>query len=373
MTTKSDPTFENRLAFLESIPTCRIQESSHLKALASENYNYIFRKDDGFFARWGATKKDDPEMAPWGPELADIELSTVCDGITGTPCKFCYKSNRPTGENMSLETFKKVFEKLPKPLTQIAFGIGSIDANPDLWAIFSHCRENGVIPNVTINGARMDDDKYAALANLCGAVAVSRYDPKDVCYDAVEQLSKAGLEQVNIHQLLCEETYDSCFELLEDAKNDPRLKGLRAIVFLALKPAGRGKSFTPLRSAAKYQKLVQTAMDKGVGIGFDSCSAPLFLKSVEDSENYEQYEMLAEPCESTLFSVYVDVRGRMFPCSFLEESGFEGIDVIEAEDFLRDVWYHPRTVKWREELLATAKGKKCLVSGCRQCPEFDIY
>lgn len=343
------------------------------KRLQSPNYNFIFSKADGLFMRWGATVHDDPEMSPYGPEIADIEISTVCSGITGTPCKFCYKSNKAVGENMSLETFKKVFSKLPPTVTQIAFGIGDIDANPDLWAIFSHCRENGVIPNVTINGARMDDDKYGALVSLCGAVAVSRYNPKDICYDAVYRLSELGLKQVNIHQLLCEETYESCFELLEDVKTDSRLKGLNAVVFLALKPEGRGKSFTPLRSAAKYKRLVETALRKGVGIGFDSCSAPLFLKSMEKSEKYKQYEMLAEPCESTLFSVYVNVDALMFPCSFLETSGFEGIDVTKAEDFLKDVWFHPRTVEWREGLLATAKNKKCLVQGCRQCPQFDIY
>lgn len=352
---------------------CKIAESAQWKILSSTEYNYVFNKETGVFARWGATKKEDPDLSPVGCEIADIEISTVCSGITGTPCKFCYKSNRPVGKNMSLETFKKVFSVLPKVLTQIAFGIGDIDANPDLWAIFSHCRENGVIPNVTINGANMDEDKYGALANLCGAVAVSRYDPKDVCYNAVEKLVDAGLDQVNIHQLLCDETYASCFELLEDVKRDPRLKGLRAVVFLALKPEGRGKSFTPLRSVAKYKRLVDTALEKGVGIGFDSCSAPLFLKSVEGSENYEQYEMLAEPCESTLFSVYVDVDAHMYPCSFLEHSGFKGIDVTKADDFLRDVWFHPETVKWRKGLLATTKSKDCLVKGCRQCPAFDIY
>jgi len=369
----------NRLAHLNGITetnlppgTCKIIHGPLGKTLASEKYNFIFWKSDGFFLRWGATVAEDPKMSPFGPEIADIEVSTACSGIQGTPCKFCYKSNKPVGENMSLETFKKVFAALPPTVTQIAFGIGDIDANPDLWGIFSHCRENNVVPNVTINGARMTNDYYGALASLCGAVAVSRYDPSDVCYDAVEKLCEAGLEQVNIHQLLCEETYESCFQLIEDVKTDPRLKKLRAVVFLALKPQGRGKSFTPLRDAAKYQKLVQKALQEGVGVGFDSCSAPLFLKAVEGSKEYKQYEMLAEPCESTLFSVYVNVEGKMFPCSFLE-SGFEGIDVTEVKDFLKDVWFHPDTVKWREELLATAKNKQCLVKGCRQCPEFDIY
>jgi len=350
---------------------CEIRENKQLKILCSEGYNYVFRKQDGYFARWGETKEDDPELSPVGPEIADIEISTVCSGINGKPCTFCYKSNTSVGENMSLETFKKVFASLPKSLTQIAFGLGSIDANPDLWKIFSYCRENDVVPNVTINGDGMDDDRYAALATLCGAVAVSRYAPPSVCYDAVAALSQHGLEQVNIHQLLCEETYESCLELIDDAQTDPRLKGLRAVVFLALKTVGRGKSLTPLRSPDKYKFLVEKALSAGVGIGFDSCSAPMFLKAMEGHKDYERYEMLAEPCESMLFSIYVDVTGKAYPCSFMENSKFNGIDLTRVDNFLEDVWHNEHVVKWREELLATTCGG--LVEGCRQCPAFDIY
>ena len=315
--------------------------------------------------------EEDPEFSPHGPEIADIEVSTKCSGIGGKPCSFCYKSNTSVGKNMSLETFKKVFATLPRSCTQIAFGIGDIDANPDLWDIFSHCRENGVIPNVTINGSRMSGDYYKSLSNLCGAVAVSRYQPSDVCYDAVAALSEYGLKQVNIHQLLSAETYDSCLELIDDVQSDSRLKGLRAVVFLALKNVGRGKSLTPLRDTTKYRVLIDKALEAGVGIGFDSCSAPMFLKAMEGHKDYTKYETLAEPCESMLFSIYVDVTGTVYPCSFLEHSGFKGINIVEAENFLEDVWYNEQVTEWRKKLLATTCGG--LVEGCRQCPAFDIY
>jgi len=351
--------------------TCLIRESAVAKAVSSNKYNYLFNKVSGQFFRWGTTKKDDPSMSPYGPEIADIEISTSCSGVNGKPCSFCYKSNTQRGENMSLDTFKKVFSTFPKILTQIAFGIGDIDANPDIWDIFSFCRENGVVPNVTINGSRMDEDKYNKLSNLCGAVAVSRYSPKDVCYNAVEQLSLHGLNQVNIHQLLSAETYDSCMELLDDAKSDPRLSGLRAIVFLALKKVGRGKTMNTLSNVDKYRALVEKAINSGVGIGFDSCSAPMFLKAMTEHKDYQEYETLAEPCESLLFSIYVDVTGKVYPCSFLEHSGFQGIDLTKVENFMKEAWYNPEVLKWRDKLLSTTCGG--LVEGCRQCPVYDIY
>jgi len=344
-------------------------EGKKKKVFFSEGYNFVYNKDNGFFARWGKTKEDDPECSPFGPELVDMELSTVCHGINGVICPFCYKSNTSRGENMSLDTFRKVFEKIPKTVGQIAFGIGSIDANEEMFDIFQHCRDNGVVPNVTINGDRMTDFHVKELARLCGAVAVSRYEPKDVCYDAVKRLYDAGLKQINIHKLLAAETYDECVDTINDVATDPRLKGLKAIVFLALKQKGRGKSMTPMQDVGKYHALVELAADKGVGVGFDSCSCARFLKAMEGHERYKEFEMFAEPCESTLFSLFIDVKGVAHPCSFTDDGG--GVDVANCDDFLEDVWFSEELGGFRSKLLETANNN-CMVKGCRECPVFDV-
>ncbi len=203
-----------------------------MKKVRTPDYNYNFNPKNGAFVRWGKTLKDDPTWSPLGPEIMDIEISTICHGI-GMPCTFCYKSNLAQGRNMSLETFKRMFDKFPPNLTQIAFGIGDIDGNPDMIGIFQHCRDNGVIPNVTINGARLTDGYANTLSQLCGAVAVSRYNPKDVCYDAVKKLTDLGMDQVNIHMLVSEQTFKGCLEVLDEIKTDPRLSKLNAVVFLA--------------------------------------------------------------------------------------------------------------------------------------------
>src|SRR3990167_8201583 len=87
----------------------------------SEHYNWNFNMKTGFFARWGKTLRDDPEIAP-SPEILDCEISTKCNG----KCAFCYKSNTSNGDNMSFDMFKVIFDKIPQNLTQIAFGIGSL-------------------------------------------------------------------------------------------------------------------------------------------------------------------------------------------------------------------------------------------------------
>jgi hypothetical protein len=90
-----------------------ITENSTTKTLRSNEINYNFNKVSGMSCVWGTTLEDDPAYSPYGPLIADIEITTICSGINNVPCPFCYKSNTTKGYNMSLETFKKVFDKLP--------------------------------------------------------------------------------------------------------------------------------------------------------------------------------------------------------------------------------------------------------------------
>ena len=335
-----------------------VLDTPKLKVFKSPNYNFFFDKRSGFFARWGATKEDDGDPNLGLPEIADIEIAEVCQGVPGVgPCQFCYKNNTGfKGTNMSLETFKKVFEKLPPTVGQIAFGCGTLRRHPEMWDIFRHTKDNGVIPNLTINGD-VDDDEFDNIAELCGAVAVSIYD-KDLSYDAIKELTDRGMTQVNIHYMISNETYDKAYEVMKDIKSDPRLEKLNAIVFLSLKPKGRsvGK-FTQL-SQDKFKDLTDYALTNQIPMGFDSCSAQKFMKAVEDYPNAEEMKTYAEPCESTLYSMYIDVNGDFFPCSFSPDTeGWEtGLSVLECDNFIDDIWFNEKTRKFSDG-----------VKTCRDC------
>jgi len=253
-------------------------------------------------------------------------------------------------------------------MLQVAFGADSkAESNPDLWRMMDYCRRNGVIPNITV--AQITDETADKLVERCGAVAVSRYDDKNICYDSVKKLTDRGLDQCNIHCLIAEETFDNAWETLQDSLTDPRLEKLKAIVFLSLKKKGRGKSFTPL-AQDKFKKIVDFAMEHNVGIGFDSCSAFKYLKSVEGHPNFKTFEMYSEPCESTAFSSYINCDGRFFPCSFAEDGEFGGgLDAVNCDDFMKDVWNHPKTEAFRQGLLGTASKNNLK---CRECPLFEV-
>ena len=348
--------------------------TSSIKEIKTPEYNQVMNMKTGFMARWGKNKDDDPKYSPIGPELIDMEVSTICHGINKVPCSHCYKGNTGIGENMSYDTFKSIFDKLPMNVSQIAFGIGDIDANTDLWSMMAYCRMNGanmVVPNITINGFGLTNEYAKALSILCGAVSVSRYDDKDCCYEAIKKLTDLGMTQVNIHLLVSEETIDRCYETIDDAVNDPRLSKLNSIVLLTLKPKGCRNKLNVLKQDS-YSKLIDDMLkmseEKKVKVGFDSCSAPKFLEAVKDHPKLESFKTMVEPCESTLFSIYINVKGEAFPCSFMEgeEGWIEGIDTVDCFDFLNDVWYNDRIKSFRKSLM--------LQSGdCRTCPYFNIY
>lgn len=344
-----------------------VVEDSKVKILKSENYNFLFNKQNGFFARWGKTQEDDGDFELGLPEIADIEIAEICEGVPGIgPCAFCYKSNTGNkGENMSLDTFKTIFHKLPTTITQIAFGCGTLRRHPEMWDIFKYAKDNGVTPNLTINGD-VDDDEFDKIAELCGACAVSIYD-KELSYDAIKKLTDRGMTQVNIHYMISEETYDKAFEIMQDMKTDQRLDKMKALVLLSLKTKGRSAGRFHQLSQDKFDNLVNYALENNISIGFDSCSAQKFMKSVKGHKNEEQMNQSAEPCESTLYSSYIDVKGDFYPCSFAPKTeGWEtGISVLTCNDFIEDVWFNERTRKFSEGVI------KC--RNCKQsCSIFEI-
>jgi hypothetical protein len=78
---------------------CEIVDTPKVKHVRSKRYNFDFSKVNGLFLRWGETIDDDPIISPFGPEIADIEIS-----VNGCPnrCSFCSPAgtivNTPNGD-----------------------------------------------------------------------------------------------------------------------------------------------------------------------------------------------------------------------------------------------------------------------------------
>lgn len=343
-------------------PTLKIENG--VKQFRSKQYNYNFRLSDGYFQRWGKTLEDDPQWCPFGNEILDLEISAG----TGCPisCAMCYKGNSKgnSPENMSLETYKLILSKLPKYdghyfCCQQAFGITSVSSHPELFEIFQCCRDNNIIPNVTINGSDpLTDEQITKLVNVCGAMAISIVPPnEETGYKLIRRILDAGGKQINIHYVIHKNSIENAYKVCENIKTNPLLKGLNAIVFLGLKPKNRGKSFDIL-SMNDYQKLVDYLLKNNINWGMDSCSAPRASKAIEntgflDLTQKQHIQECIEKCESGIISAFIDCDGKYWHCSFGENNkdGY-GIDVTKVNSFLNDVWLSDEMDSWRKKLFA---------------------
>lgn len=345
-----------------------VLETDKTKMLNSSLLSYHFDKKTGFFVRDG---KFENLFNPFGPEIADIEITTICNGVTNIYnkkelCRFCYKANNKNGSNMSLNTYKKIIDVIQPVCTQVALGADSEGvSNPELEDMLKYTIEKGLIPNITI--AEISNKTADLLAKYCGAVAVSCYENNNICYDSVKKLTDRGMTQINIHFMISEETYYMALKVMEDIKKDERLSKLNAIVFLSLKKRGRGIDYNCLNNK-KFAELYRKAVKNQIKFGFDSCSANKMYEITKNDENFKDIETMIEPCESTAFSSYFNVDGDFYPCSFMEckgewKSGININDIKKIEDF----WYHEKTMKFRKILLTELD-----CNGCRQCNYFKI-
>ena len=364
----------------------KIVETDLMKICRSESYNFFFNKKTGFFMRCGENVSDDPDFSPFGPEILDLEISS--GGDCKGNCSFCYKCNggdQPT-HNMTIEEFKIILSKMPNVLTQIAFGIMDVQTNPDFVKMLWYARHKGIIPNYTTHGLDVTDLVASYTSKLCGAVAVSLVNKKKT-FEAIRKFLSRGMKQVNIHYMLSEETYDRAFEIVEEVANDKTLKEFNAIVFLQYKAKGRDPDgFHSVLDVEKYTKLIKHCNRNKISYGFDSCSANLFIESIPqtvkincpegapesakkyfkdvEQKNRKAMEQMAEPCESGMFSSYINCHGEFFVCSFAEgeDEWKEGIDVLNCDDFVKDIWNHHRLVAWRDRLIENK----------RDCPIYDL-
>lgn len=347
--------------------SCKISENNEWKIITSSELNSIFNKKNGFTATWGKTKDDNPQFCKYGPMILDIEITEKCNGVVHLdgirrPCKFCYKSNGPTGKNMTLAEFKLILSKMPKTLGQCALGADSTGTtNPDMFKMLEYARSVDIIPNLTI--ADVSDEVADKLSKLCGAVAISRYDDKNICYNSVKKLTDKGMSQVNIHHIIHSTNIEQIKETFYDIKTDKRLEKLNAIVLLSLKTKGRGINFKPA-SIEQFKEIVELAFKLNISYGMDSCSATKFLSIIKDRPDYKELEQVVEPCESSCFSCYISSNSEYFPCSFCEkvEGWVEGIKITKDTDFIKDIWYNPKVKLFRETLMSCK----------RACPLYEV-
>lgn len=317
------------------------------------SYHYSFNMNNGYFKRWGKSYNDNPTYSPFGPEILDLEITS---GYCPQNCNFCYKSNNQSNQlqNMDFTLFKSIFHKMPNTLTQIAFGITTLSANPDFFNMMNYSKQHGIVPNFTMTGSDITTQYANQIAATAGSVAISVHQNKDVAYNAVNMLTNLNMNQINLHLVLSNQTLHSVNQILNDIKINPKLKKLNAIVFLSLKQKGQAiiNNHQPI-SNTEFNNIINLCKKLNINYGMDSCSA-------KKLSNNQLNNIYIEPCESSLFSAYINCKGDFTPCSFAEHIT-NPLNINNYNNFLQ-IWNHPLTINWRNNL----------IKNNRNCPLYNI-
>lgn len=313
---------------------------------SDRSYNCFFCKDDGFNIRFGKEVDEDVDFCELGPEIADIEVVTgSCPKVSSENCRWCYKNNTSApGKVMTLSQFKEVISAFPKNLAQVALGITGVKSNPYLGDMLLWLKSQGIVGNLTLTGADLDDKMADALCQSCGACAVSCYDKaKELCYSTIKRLhdnakSKFNRDMhLNMHIVIADFSMSHVMDVLNDIKCG-KVPGLRSVVMLHAKPVGRAKGLDCSLSKANLAEVVKFCLSNGISFGFDSCNGHNVQDVLAEMGRSDLCSSI-EPCESARLSIYCSVDGKVTPCSFVEHV-YENsaIGLLGTGTQVQDVW-----------------------------------
>lgn len=298
-------------------------------------YISMFNPDTGFYMRSGVLDehgKDtgiDPFMSSF-PELIDVGIMQTC--VCAKQCNVdCYqKAIDRTGENMSVENFKRILEECKGKCFQFALGgAGDVDTHENFEEILSLCREYDIVPNFTTSGIAMTKEKAEICKEYCGAVAVSEHFAP-YTDRAIDMLLEAGVK-TNIHYVLSSRTIqDATAKLMLDGFKD----GINAVVFLLYKPVGLGRIENVINVNDPRVIDFFRAVDNFNGkhkIGFDSCTVPALINFTEKI-NPDSFDT----CEGGRWSMYITSDMKALPCSFDNQDMKWAYDI--SNDTIQHAW-----------------------------------
>lgn len=330
------------------------------------DYHFVADAKTGVTMRWGKTIQDNPTFAPV-PELADISISNHCT----KGCDFCYRSSSNNREWMSVEDYCHVLDNMHHPqygnVFQVALGGGEPLEHPDFIRIIDETVRREIVPNFTTNGLHLTEDICKSIQGKLGAVALSATSIDEISVKTVEMLRCFGIE-TNVHYVLSSKNIVEATGIAKGLFNK-RLEKVNAVIFLTYKPAGRGSVRGVVTRGEKFDDFIEAIGDKNIKrpkLGFDACFVPMLLsRSVVSSA-------LVDCCEGGFFSVYVDHKKNVSPCSFCGDKDSFSLDEY---DFY-DIWNN-KFEAFRKQQENHCQNTSCIGhSLCRGCcpyyPEITI-
>jgi radical SAM protein with 4Fe4S-binding SPASM domain len=328
----------------------------------SRDYNFTGDTATGLTMRWGNEVEQNPYCAPW-PELADISISNHCS----KGCDYCYRDSQPDRSFLSLAQYGFILDSLSSKrwgnVFQVALGGGEPLEHPDFGALIEATVERGIVANFTTNGAYLDRAMVQRIRNKVGAVALSASKVGEIDPAKIRLLTEAGIK-TNVHFVLNQHSLPDALALLQGDCRD-LLRGVNGLIFLTYKPKGRAGTDACLGWNEPLQKFIALVQNPqcGTRIGFDACFVPLLLKYTEVNAD------CIDACECGFFSVYIDEKLNVKPCSFAADDRYSYN--LRESDF-QTIW-EQKFAGYREMISNRSCGNDCRNQRhCRGgCPYFE--
>lgn len=184
----------------------------------------------------------------------------------------------------------------------------------------------------------MTEEIYRATKEFCGALAVSWYALYLDAQKVISECEKYDIK-VNIHFLLSKQTIKEVIRLLYEETE--LLQQINAIIFLNYKPIHSTDGWCLMDDDNLQEFLDAVNQIKGCRIGFDSCMIS-YLTISKPKLMSETVEF----CESARFSEFIAEDSFMYPCSFMCDTEWSGIDLTKMTLHHDSVFYPEDGVKY---------------------------
>lgn len=273
--------------------------------------------------QWLGLPQKDADLDPSAPFEAHLTLSNRCD----MGCQGCYIDSQPQGEELDLETWERVLEKLASMgVYHVALGGGESLSWDVLITLAQKARELGLTPNLSTSGRNLTP-VVAKRLSVFERIHLSMDGVGDT-YAGVRghdgfvsglmslKILKAYHRRVGVNCVVARTNADELeplFRLLHEL-------GVRDLELLRFKPAGRGKALfdrldlTPRQAAGLFSRVMALGRRYRLRVRMDCSFTPHVCTAGYSPKVL--FKMGLAGCVGGSWLVGVDPQGRLGGCSF---------------------------------------------------------
>jgi len=301
------------------------------------------------------------------PVTAQIEPTSLCN----LGCRFCVRTKMgvPFG-SMSLETFKKILDKLDSLFKINLSGQGELLLNPELFDMIKYANDRGILINISSNGTLLTKEIIDKICRVdIGEIGIS-----------VDSTKKAKYEKVRINANF-DELINNIKNLTEEIKkrNRKTIVNIAAIIFknnidelpdfveLGHKLGVNKISFQTLQTKENFFKSYDSEMKSQIVV---SDAEKLKEKMIEAKKLADKYgitlifdEDESPGCIWPWRGIYITYNGDVTACCKITESKEFQLGNVLEEDFW-DVWNGERYQELRRLLRERKSPAACV--GCNR-------